>query len=100
MPYREPALGPPIEDGAYDDLPSMLRAIVHASRRSGLPVVSADRPKLFEVGFEVGEHRWTMRASVFGREVRRPGFEALRDRTWMRAGRVLLAMWLTQVALR
>jgi hypothetical protein len=98
MPYREPALGPPIEDGPYEDLPSMLRAIVHASRRLGLPVVSADRPKAFEVGFEVGGHRWTMRASVFRRELRQPEFELMRARVQTRAGRVYLAMWLTSRA--
>lgn len=99
MPYREPALGPPIEDGAYEDLHSMLRAIVHASRRLGLPVVSVDDPKLFEVGFEVGEHRWTMRASVFGQELRRPEYQAMRGSVQTRAGRIYLALWLTRGAL-
>lgn len=99
MPYREPALGPPIEDGPYEDLPSMLRAIVHASRRLRLPVISVDNPKLFEVGFEVGEHRWTMRASVFNRELRRPEYQAMQASIRTRAGRIYLALWLTRGAL-
>jgi len=76
----------------------MLRALVHASRRLGLPVVSADNPKLFEVGFEVGEHRWAMRASVFTRELRRPEYQAVRGNVQTRAGRVYLALWLTRGA--
>jgi len=99
MPYREPALGPPVEDGPYEDLPSMLRALVHASRRLGLPVVSADNPKLFEVGFEVGEHRWAMRASVFNRELGRSEFGAMQAHVRTRAGRTYLALWLTRGAL-
>jgi hypothetical protein len=76
----------------------MLRALVHASRRLGLPVISVDNPKLFEVGFEVGEYRWVMRASVFGRELRRPEYQAMQASVRTRAGRIYLALWLTKEA--
>jgi hypothetical protein len=93
--YRRPG-GPlsPIEDGEYEDLPRMVQAVERAARHLGEPVLSADEPKSFRVGFVVGTYHWSIRSKLAGRTCP----EELKGHLGTQAGRIQLARLMTERA--
>ena len=72
----------------------MLRAVERVARALGEPVLSADRPKSWRLGFAVGPYWWGIRPRDAGCSCP----EELREHIRTQAGRVQLARMLTQRA--
>jgi len=91
MPYRTSAARWPIEDGDYDDLKLLVQAACRASVRLGEPVTSWDQPKLFRIGFRVGNYLWT----ISPRKAARSAPPELRDHLRSGEGRERFALLMT-----